>query len=205
MNPVKTLRNLRASGTRPGTITPGAWNALLDFVQKNTLLPGNGYLIRNVPGGVSLNIKSNGKSVTQTVNHPFDVTVKSGSSSSDLIANVRPGSVNSLLPGNIFGDFHFDPSDVVKVKVRATTDGAKVTGAAMVVDTDEAASQVPAPFGLPVSVDVLVAVKVCGVPMRTLDFGSVVLTGTEAFRVSATAGPGELPYTGYYVWEVSVA
>lgn len=153
---------------------------------------------------VSAAVKKGG-SAAPPVYCPFDVAIRAGETEGALIAKVGVGSVNQILPTNIYDEYTFSIGDVIKVKIRAVSDGQKITASTVVFDVDEADVQIPAPFALPAIVEVLVAVIVAGKPYRQIQCGSIELVGHHQFSTDKDppAEPGQLPYTPYYVWELN--
>jgi hypothetical protein len=131
--------------------------------------------------------------------YPFDIIISNVAGV--YKARLFPGSVNQLLPDNIFSEFTFTDGALVKVKVRALSDGVKITSATMVLDTSEAAIQTPVASALPSTAEILVGIISDNVPYRTIGNGSISLTGEVQYRTdkSPAAAPGELPYTEYFV------
>lgn len=50
----ESLQSLRASRSEPGTISPEAWNRLIDHIQRCQLVKGAGYGLRQMPGGTQI-------------------------------------------------------------------------------------------------------------------------------------------------------
>jgi len=186
-----------------GAVSERDFNALVDAVQSIALLKGVGYAIARNATGTVLRVKAGQGGGSGNI-CPFDISVKAGTGAHDKIANVRAGSVNSLLPDNNFSDFHFNPSSVILAKLRCSSDGAKITGVTLIIDSSAIVPQTPTPFALPSSVDILIAVIVGGSPYRVIPCGSITLAGQEQFRTdkSPPADPGELQYIPYYSWVI---
>lgn len=199
--------NFNALKSYGGNVSERKFNAVVDALQAITLCNGVGYTVSRNPNGTVLQTKAGKGGIGSAC--PFDalITDLEPVSSTDKNLRVRVGSVNDLLPTNIFDDFTFTVSSVIKIKLRVVTDGQKVTGSSLIVDNTACEIQTPTPFALPASVDVLVGVVVGGKPYRTIPCGSIVLEGHEEFKLDKDppAEPGELPYTPYYAWKLKGA
>jgi len=187
------------------TVSPLDFNRLVDYVQSITLNNGLGYKIHRTKCGTNLTVhpgQSGGGSC------PFTVTTApvSGDTTS-LHVSVTAGTVNSLLPSNNFDTFTISTTGLYQVKVRALGDGdgKDITSCSLLVDTDPPEVQVPTPFALPSTVDILIAVILNGTVYRTIGCGSIQLTGTQEFITNpeSPADPGMLNYIAYYAWAAS--
>lgn len=129
---------------------------------------------------------------------PFDMTI-----SGDTLT-FRPGTVNNILPSNIFEEITWpsESEEAVMVKIQISTNGQAVTGAEIVVNTTAPESQEPTPFYLPSSFEVLIYVIYNGVATRIISCGSLSFYGTEQFRISPepAAVPGQMTYQPYMIW-----
>ena len=144
---------------------------------------------------------SPGPSITSC---PLNIIVKNNSGNSTV--SITAGTVNNLLPSNIFvaGGFPINSKEVVYVKINALTDGHAVTSCSIVIDSNVPDIQQPTPFGLPQKVDILIGVISYGTPYRTIGCGSIQLTGQQQFIINKDppAQPGTLNYIPYYTWVV---
>lgn len=138
---------------------------------------------------------------TKEKSYPFDVSIIPGSGAGQYIVTVSPGTMNQLLPSNIFNEFTCGGA-VQQLKLRGYSNGRSITSCQMILDASGAAQQTPTPFALPSQVDVVVAVIVDGVPFRTIAPGSVTLTGSLQFTTTRDTGGdvSELNATSYYAW-----
>lgn len=119
---------------------------------------------------------------------------------------VSPGKINELIPTNCFDGFTVAKTGVFFVKSGVVTDGASVSSNTLAVDGTPPVPQVPVPFALPASVEVLLAVIKDGKPFRTIGCGSIQLNGHEEFVTdkSPPAEPGQLTFTPYYTWQPTI-
>lgn len=142
--------------------------------------------------------------------YPFDVTVGKDESGEPVVT-VRAGTVNSLMPTNMFEQFPTfgtATSETIEyAKVIVSTDGKKVTSSEIQFGDYPAEAQVPTPNGLPTSVEVVFAVVYKGTAIRTIGNGSINLSGAEQFRLDKNppAQAGQLAYVPYYRWNQTVS
>lgn len=85
---------------------------------------------------------------------PWDILPAAGNSNIEL----WPGTVNGILAGNMFGSFAVDGSSLWYVKAACISDGTRITGVTVVVNTQPPSIQVPAQNSMPPSVEVLVGI-----------------------------------------------
>lgn len=181
-----------------GTVSDKDFNALVDAMQSLIITQGLNYSVRRTPAGTTLSFDAKVASGGTTC--PF--TTKLKTVDDELVATVTPGTVNGLVPSNLFDDFLISDSGTYYVKVAALTDGTAVTSVSLAVDTSEPEGQVVTPFSLPTYVEVLLAIVFNGRVFRTIACGNVELQGHEEFKEDKNppAQPGELTYTPYYRW-----
>jgi hypothetical protein len=182
-----------------GHVTPEKFNALVDHVLSNSINKGLGYTLVRTKTGTVIKAKPGGATGSSC---PFDVSLATTETPGTLSATLRPGSVNELLPTNIFDGFDVSSTGLFFVKLLVTSDGEKITSSEVEIDGDEPEPQTPTPFALPSSLELLVAVIEDGTEFRTMSCGSVTLSGHEEFVTdkSPPAEPGESTVTPWYVW-----
>ena len=202
---------------RDGILTRSFWNQVRSIINANfrevTLRPGVGYTISSGPGGPSLNVQAGtgSSSSAAPTPSPFDVTlvpveVSGGSGGStaptSYTATIRPGTVNGILPSNIFDSFTIEASQTTYFKAVATTNGKVVTSVSIVADDQAPAVQVPVPQALPAGFEVLFAVSSHGTVFRTLARGSSIVADSNALFVADRSGwtPGHPLTETWYAW-----
>ena len=202
--------------TNSGILTQPQWEAVARVIEDNfrevTLQPGVGYTLKNGPGGSSLVVNNGGGSASSAAApSPFDVTlvpveVSGGSGGStaptSYTATIRPGTVNGILPSNIFDSFTIEASQTTYFKAVAATNGKVVTSVSIVADDQAPAVQVPVPQALPAGFEVLFAVSAQGTVFRTLAPGSSIVAGPNALFVADRSGwtPGHPLTETWYAW-----
>jgi len=189
-----------------GKVSEQEFNRLVDAVQSVTLNPGLNYTIARSPAGTT--ILSSGKGGGRAAICPFAVTISPISGDPDNVSvTVGPGTVNGFIPTNVFDAFTIANTGTFYVKVGVETDGQNVTACTFYVDGSEPDPQTATASSLPTSFDIPLALIKDAKAYKTIGCGSLVLTSVQAFVTdkASPAGPGELTYIPYYVWQWGIA
>lgn len=121
----------------------------------------------------------------------------------DYRVKVRPGTMNSLIPSNMFDNFSIATTGTYYVSLECATDGSSVTGAAISVGItaplpiDEDIGAAPDAFSILLGVVVdlskyqLVDYVLFAIPVRTL------------YSLTDTPTPGEPYYDLHYTWQIN--
>jgi len=178
---------------------------LFDYLKSQRVVQGPGVFIGDAVGG--------GKQITVIAGAggagdgpcPFETSTTISGGTAKVI--VLPGTVNQFIATNAFATFAVDKTGTFYVKASIVTDGQDVTSFSIAVNGAEPNTQLATPSSLPTAFDVLLAIIKDGVAYRTIGCGSIAATPAQAFITDkpSPAGPGELTYIPYYVWEISVA
>ena len=187
-----------------GKVSEAEFNKLVDALQSITLGSGLGYKVLRTAAGTT--IQPEGRSAG-AFSCPFSVALNAvAGDPASLKVSVSPGTVNQYVATNVFDTFTISTSGTYYVKAGVETDGQDVTSFTIYVDTSEPDAQTATASSLPSSFDVLIAIIKNGKAYRVLSCGSIILNGHEEFRTDkdSPAGPGELTYIPYYVWQVSI-
>ncbi len=181
---------------------------LKDLVTGENIRSGENIRRTSGPGWFMISANPKGRSVATAAvsTEPFTVVIGEaveGGVSYTLV----PGTLNNLLPANMFDSFIYTPGGFSYVKVCGYSDGAKMTSVAIVADGNAPIIQEPLPFTLPYLVEILVGIIYTDgdgeiVTARTIGSGVLSLSGSQQFAVDKDppAPPGVLPYTPYYAW-----
>lgn len=131
------------------------------------------------------------------INHPTD--------NAKIRMTFKPGTAGGKVPTNIFENFDVTKTGSIYVKIRALSNGSKITSCTIVADATEPAEQTPTPSTLPTVYEILIYLVKDGVPYRVIGCDSISVFGYEQYRLTKTppAQPGELVYTPYYIWRSS--
>jgi len=143
------------------------------------ILPGIGYTLKKSAGGVSLVIQQ--QSASKPPTNPFDIIPSVDSSGSTAI-NLWAGSVNGIMPTNMFDSFTVDDTSLWYAKATVDTDGSAVTEVTINVDTSAPDVQHSADGELPSGFDVILGLYKAGM-IYNIAGGNVTLTATQAFNL----------------------
>jgi hypothetical protein len=163
---------------------------------------------KKLPGGTEIVVGSQRGASSITESHPFKISSrKDPENENGYLVSVVPGTLNDLLPTNMFTDgklteFPVDSDSVSYVKLVGETDGThQFVSCEIVVDDEQAQPQVPTAFVLPTNPEFLLGVVFNGAAYNTID-DSLVLSGQVQLTTDRAAAPlpGELPYVSWYVW-----
>lgn len=197
------LHSLRmASG---GSVPAEKWNALIAALEKAQVLSVVNFERHQGVGGIILvppRPRKGGGAAAAPEVFPFDVTVSGASDPRDV--TVRPGTVNNLLPSNMFSVGATPVSGTRYVTLVLTFSTGEVTGALLSMDT-VAPDASPVTEGTPpTTLTILLAVIVDTVVFQ-VRHGNITVTPVEAFRAdrASPASPGELPYSSWWQWSIS--
>ena len=170
----------------------------------------NNGTFRKLPGGTEITVapqRGGGGAASET--HPFQVVAfadpDGDPEAPSYLATVRPGTINNLLPSNIFSgaeqqEFSIASDQLQYVVLTSTTDGKRITAASLSVETSAPAAQTPVLFGLPTSIETLIAV-VYNTNVFQVVKDNITLTGKIVVTTSkASPGPGELAFDTWYQW-----
>jgi hypothetical protein len=186
--------------------TPAIWERFAAWIdgelRARELQPGPGYTFLRSSGGYSLNITA-GSAPSAATPSPFDVTLVADSTGANYTATIRPGTVNGILPSNMFSSFSISASATTYFKAVATTDGKQVTSVSIVANDQAPAVQVPVPQALPAGFQVLFAVAKAGNVFRTLASGNIAAAAEFLFTANAANwSPGKPMTENWYHWRV---
>lgn len=148
---------------------------------------------------------------TPPVHFPFEITV-TNTQADGLYATIRPGTVNRLLPANIFQKFYLS-AGVFYVKLQCQTDGKAPTYVSIFLDSNAGSndspsgrSTPPVVFSLVLGVIVVESNSGGGLSPTVLQvvynnlffYPSVLFVET---KIPTT--PGEEPFTRWWGWAAS--
>lgn len=143
------------------------------------------------------------QTATASSKHPFKVTKKTVSGTTYL--NVSPGTINSLLPSNIFNDFSFTGSGTEYVIVTLTTSASNPQSAAISVTTSAPTPSSTTEDAPPTTCIDVIAVLVDG-KIYQIRNTNLVATSVNAFDQYAwNAGNGAYETNPWYRWEIKEA
>jgi hypothetical protein len=187
-------------------------NLLGDAVRRARVLPGVGIKLTETLTGTIVSLKPGrfGGSGTPSEKHPFQIETSSKTDASGEVTGyectVSPGTLNNLLPTNLFEDNaptrHSYPKDSIQhVILTGLSNGKQFTSCELSVRAQAPPAQPPTLFGLPDEVEILLGVLYNGAVYQIVKT-RLELVGKQLFikDCDQPAAPGQLPYEAYFVW-----
>jgi hypothetical protein len=188
-------------------VNSGVYNKLVDEIRALVICDSPDYRINKNTGGTKLNIifppqaQSTGGS---TESCPFDMTVRTVSGS--LFVSFSPGTVNSILPSNIFSGLtgSYTSGSTQYVYNSNTTDGKTITSTTLTLSSDAPTQQTATMWTAPSAFTYLVGVVVDKTPYKTISCGNLNFAPTIAITIpKSSISPNTIPFDNYYVWQPS--
>jgi hypothetical protein len=200
--------SVRFTSGRPllGEISADKLNAILAEIRKNRPRGERGITVRQSGDATYIGLAaSTGTGGGATESHPFQISASIDDEGAGTLT-VQPGTLNSLLPSNIFEDgalneFGFSGGGTIYVILTGISDGNQFTECSVSVGDQAPEAQTPLPFGLPTEAKFLLGVAYNN-SVYQVQKTNIVATGKQQFikQKPSPASPGEMPYEIYYVW-----
>jgi len=137
---------------------------------------------------------------------PWEITVVNlgTSEAPDYRVKVAPGTINQIIPSNMFSDWAIAATGTYYVTLDCTSDGVSLTNA--VIDGNSDVPPDPIDYDLnvaPENVSLLLGVIVDTIPFQLIMnvLEATTLAGVQALRSPLV--PGEPYYDTYYTWEIA--
>lgn len=202
------FQSIRFEPKRPllREISADRLNSILAEIKRNKPLPGRGITLRQTGQGTAIDLATaikSGGSAAET--HPFQISVALNPLTNNYQATVRPGTLNQLLPTNIFQGaalqkFTYPQNTLRHVILSAEADGGQFTSCEIQVSESAPSAQAPALYSLPTSMQLLLGV-VYNATVFQVAKNNFSLAGKELFRIAKAApAPGEVAFNVYYAW-----
>ena len=202
------FQSIRFEPKRPllREISADRLNSILAEIKRNKPLPGRGITVRQTGQGTAIDLATTikGGGVAGDT-HPFQISVALNPLTNNYEATIRPGTLNQLLPSNIFQGaalqkFTYSQNSMRHVILSAQADGGQFTACELQLSQTAPSSQAPALYGLPTTVQFLIGV-VYNATVFQVAKNNLSLTGKELFRTAkASPAPGEVAFNVYYAW-----
>jgi hypothetical protein len=167
---------------------------------------------RKLPGGTEIVVSPPGSGAASiSAAHPFQIKsfiepTEGDEEPSQYLVTIFPGTINSLLPDQIFDGSTIKQHTIPKNSLRfvvldAQSNGKQFTSAEIQIVNSAPSPQNPEPFGLPASAQFLVGAVYNSSVYQVINT-NLSLTAKQQLVTSklTPAEPGELPYEIYYVW-----
>jgi|GEM_PF-2324676 len=130
---------------------------------------------------------------------PFDFYLNSD----DEELKFHPGTINQVIPSNIFATLALAASGTEYVVLNVNTSSGRITSANITIDSSAPGSPGILQGGPPTSFKVLLGIIVNLVGYKTIGAHSITATPVEAYRSDqATPVFGHSPYDIYYTWVI---
>lgn len=195
-------------------VTAESFNRLVDAINERTPLRGT-LRFKTTPRGfipIADPIAASKPGAAAVVHFPWEITVD-GNADDGYVAHVQPGTVNSLVPENIFEEFDVSTGDYY-VKLGCDTDGKTVTSIEVIVDNTPPDVMAAEENAAPSSFDDVIGM-IRGelseddpdtTVFRVFQIRRTNLTATPiiAFIASQTPeDPGDEPFVRWFKWNLT--
>jgi hypothetical protein len=133
---------------------------------------------------------------------PWDLSVSQNGGVTSV--NIKPGTINSFVPSNMFQTVLASGSGPFHVKLACTTDGRVITSVLIYINGNQAAAQEPTNSILPSYFEYTVGVISDGIGFN-IARRNLAATASRLFLTnpSTPAGPGEMAFEEYLVWTIA--
>jgi hypothetical protein len=188
-----------------GVLTPPQWESVAKVIESNfrevTLQPGIGYHPKVGSGGTTMSITAVGGSSVPTL-LPFDMTIATASSPpNNYEIKVAAGTVNGVVPSNIFTPLDLGVSTLdsvtIYVGLAVTATSGQIQSVTITKSTTTFANQTPTASTPPASFTIPMGLITGGKVYNLL--GKYWVNATSSILYS-TADPSSGFVTNYYVW-----
>jgi hypothetical protein len=157
-------------------------------------------------GGVYYLFGDKIKNLQEEGDESFPFQIKTFVQGRGYEASVNPGTLNNLLPTNLFANdvltrFSYQENSIQHVILKGLSNGKQFTSCNIIVQSQAPPAQPPTLFGLPEDVEILLG-AVYNRAVYQLVKTRLELVGKQLFLKDRDepAEPGQLPYEAYFVW-----
>jgi hypothetical protein len=187
--------------------SPTAIKQLADLGNQNKqqARPVPGMTGRSCTGGTFLIPFAQAQSTTTTASkrYPWDLII-GGATGGTVAVMVEPGTINNVLPSNIFTALAVSDTATNYIQADCTAAGGEITGISLSVQSTPPGAPPVALGGLPTAFSVLIGGSVSGTPYKVAPDGPITALPTLAYQTDKTAPtPGVFPQNNYYTWAIS--
>jgi len=184
-----------------GTSVLSYLQTLVKYLRKTRIRPGAGIAITETEAGTTISVATNGGGASNR--HPFKVTRNDDGATKQV--SVRPGTINSLVPSDIFEPIEITGSGTEYIVLTMTVTGNSPVSSSLSKETTYPVPSLTTPTDTPTAVKDVIAVLQDGKVYQIRDT-NLTATATEVFQETVTSpSPGERNYIPWYRWEVGVA
>lgn len=191
--------NINSSQGASSDVSPHFVRQVRNFM--NNWLVENGTMYFD---GYRVRLKINQQQATTNEPHPFKVYREDTQTTKYVKA--RPGTINNLVPTNIFDSLTITGSGVEYVVLTLSINGSdSPVSSVLSIETDYPVPSATTPSAPPSIVKDVIAVLNDGVIFQIRDT-NLVATSAEVFQETIdNPDPGERDYIPWYRWEVNVS
>lgn len=136
-----------------------------------------------------------------SVDYPWDLTVSEDGGITDV--TILPGTINHIVPSNMFQTISTATADTLFVKLQCNTDGKVITNVVIQINNIPAIPQIPTNSILPSYFEYTVGV-ISGNIGYNIARKFLTATGSRLFLTDKDppAQPGEMAFEEYLVWSI---
>lgn len=117
---------------------------------------------------------------------------------------IYPGTVNGLLPTNVFSTITGIGTGTYYAAITATTDGKTITSSVWGLSASPPTAQTPTVWTAPTTFVYLFGVLVSGQPYRTIAPGSLQFEPINIMKIpKVSPGANVIPWDNYYEWGIA--
>jgi len=188
-------------------------NTILQEIKRNKPKGEKGITVRQDGTGTYIGLAASlprGGTSAPATTHPFQIISSqdpdSDPESPSYLVTVRPGSLNALLPTNLFDDSVLSelslPADTLQhVILTGESDGQQFLSCELSLQSQAPTPQEPVAFGLPQTVQFLLGVVYNSFVYQLIS-DNITVAGKQQYVVEKEQplDVGELPYSVYFVW-----
>ncbi len=188
-------------------VTADKLNRILAEIKRNRPVVSAPLSARVTGDGTHISMPRPEPGTDAVIEHPFRIISRgSPNNESQYLVSVHPGTINALLPSQIFDGSglkkHTLSANTLRyVVLEANSDGQQINAASILLEAEAPEPQSPEIFGLPATAKFLLGI-VYNSSVYQVVFTNISVTGKQQFIASKSspAAAGELPYEIYYVW-----
>lgn len=185
-------------------ITADMINNIIDSIRECQIQSGVGYGFSRNAGGTTLTIKN--QAITQQAQTntwdicPFTPTISS--STSGTIITFSAGTINGILPTNMFSGFEVTSNTINYFYLACSSNGKVITSASIQKSTSPPAYYISTPDTAPSGFNKTIAVVTAeGIPVRTIQCADLVARVVASIQEdNVTYVAGDRNFIQYYNW-----
>lgn len=158
---------------------------------------------QNGLGGYTITGANQSSNSSAATSCPFDMAVSVNTGTSVMSVSFTPGTVNGVLPSNIFtpATIGYTSGATVYAIVTCETNGQVITSTTLSISSTAPTAQTPVAWAAPSSFAYMVGVIVDQTAYKTIACGNLTFAPTVAMSVpKSSVTPNVIPFDNYYTW-----